>query len=135
MRKCPPFFSGTVTDQSNAAVSAAIVTAKNLGTGAIRGTMTDAGGHIYSILFAFRWAATKSSAKRRALPKQYEPACIWSLGQSAAVDMNLRVRRVEPCRITGNRRCATRSAVTTADVAGLVGERQIKDLPLNGPKL
>src|SRR5260370_22845501 len=37
--------SGTVNDQSGAALSAAKVTAKNVDTGAVRSTVTDAGGH------------------------------------------------------------------------------------------
>ena len=120
--------SGTVTDQSNAAVSAAIVTAKNLGTGAIRGTMTDAGGHYQ--FFSLPVGSYEILCKKAGFTEAVRTGVHLVVGQSAAVDMNLRVgESSQQITVTGD---APQVGVTTADVAGLVGERQIKDLPLNG---
>ena len=52
------------------------------------------------------------------------------VGQDAAADLSLRVGAVsEEVKVTGD---AAMVSVTTQDVSGLVGERQVKDLPLNG---
>ena len=52
------------------------------------------------------------------------------VGQSATVDMGLRVGEAsQQVTVQGD---ASLVGVTTADISGLVGEQQVKDLPLNG---
>ena len=52
------------------------------------------------------------------------------VGQDARVDLTLRVGAVsEEVKVTGD---AAIVSVTTQDISGLVGEQQVKDLPLNG---
>ena len=52
------------------------------------------------------------------------------VGQDARVDLTLRVGAVsEEMKVTGD---AAIVSVTTQDISGLVGEQQVKDLPLNG---
>ena len=52
------------------------------------------------------------------------------VGQDARVDLTLRLGLVsEEVKVTGD---APLVSVTTQDISGLVGERQVKDLPLNG---
>src|SRR5207247_1158595 len=52
------------------------------------------------------------------------------VGQDATVDLRLRVGQVsEQVKVSGD---APIVNLTTQDISGLVGERQVKDLPLNG---
>ena len=52
------------------------------------------------------------------------------VGQDARVDLTLLVGAMsEEMKVTGDAAIVT---VTTQDISGLVGEQQVKDLPLNG---
>jgi carboxypeptidase family protein/TonB-dependent receptor-like protein len=120
--------SGTVTDQSGAAVSSAIVTAKNLDIGASRETLSDPAG--YYQFSALPLGEYEIRARKPGFTEQVRSGVHLVLGQSAVVDIGLRVGEAsQEITVIGD---ASQVSATTADVSGLVGEQQIKDLPLNG---
>ena len=120
--------SGTVTDQSGAIVPAANVTAKNVETEAIRTTLTDAGGHYQ--FFSLPVGQYEIRSAKAGFTEAVRTGVNLAVGQLASVDMNLQVGESAQ-QVTVNAD-APLVGVTSANVAGLVGERQIKDLPLNG---
>jgi len=120
--------TGTVTDPSGAPISAAAVTAKNLETGAVRSTTTDDAGR-YLVLSLpvgqYEVRVTKAGFK-----EAIRSGIQLVIGQEARVDLNLQVGAVETQVFVASDVLLV--ATTTSDISGLVGERQIKDLPLNG---
>jgi len=133
---CVPFsaaqvsasLSGQITDPSGAAVFAASVTAKNLDTEISRTVPTDQSGR-------YRFVALPVGPYEVRVTKEGFAEGIRSgirlvIGQDATVDVGLRVGKVtEQVKVTGD---APIVNLTTQDISGLVGERQVKDLPLNG---
>jgi hypothetical protein len=120
--------SGSVTDQSGAAVLAAGVTARNLDTGLSRETVTDQAGRYQ--LFALPLGQYEVRVKKAGFAEAVRTGIRLVVGQDARVDLALRVGGVsEEVKVTGDSAIVT---VTTQDISGLVGEQQVKDLPLNG---
>ncbi len=120
--------SGTVTDQSGAAVLGASVTAKSVDTGASRNTETDANGHyLFSALSVGEY---EIRAGKAGFTEEVRTGVHLVVGQNAIVNLQVRVGQSQQ-RITVNAD-APLVGVTTADISGLVGERPVKDLPLNG---
>ena len=120
--------SGTVTDQSGATVSGAAVTVKDLETGAIRTTTTGAAGEYQE--FSLPVGRYEVRVAKQGFEEQIRTGIRLVVGQDARVDVNLSVGPVTQ-QITVNADAPLVSE-TTADVPGLVGEQQVKDLPLNG---
>ena len=120
--------SGRVTDPSGATVSGATVTAINVETGEKRGTVTDAAGHYW--LPSLPVGEYELHATKGGFQEEVRTGVRLVLGQEADVDFALKVGEVsQQFRVTAN---ALVVSTTTADAAGLVGEQQVKDLPLNG---
>jgi hypothetical protein len=120
--------SGTVTDQSGAMVSAATVTVRNVETGTDRSTVTDAQGHYQ--FFSLPVGPYEVRGAKTGFTEEIRTGVHLAVGQSATVDMNLRIgESSQQITVTED---APLVGVTTEDVAGLVGEQQIKNLPLNG---
>ncbi len=120
--------SGIVTDQSGATVPAASATARNLDTGLSRETVTDQAGR-YQI-FALPLGQYEVRVKKAGFAEAVRTGIRLVVGQDARVDLALRVGAVsEEVKVTGDSAIVT---VTTQDISGLVGEQQVKDLPLNG---
>jgi hypothetical protein len=120
--------TGVVSDGSGAPISTAAVTAKNLETGALRSATTDDAGH-YLILSLgigrYELRATKAGFR-----EAIRSGVNLGVAQEARVDLSLQVGTVETqVSVTSD---APLVATTASDISGLVGERQIKDLPLNG---
>jgi hypothetical protein len=119
---------GTVTDSSGSLVTGAAITVRNLDTGMERNVTTDSSGqyHVLSLPTGnYQIVVDKpgfSPAKRIGIHLV--------VGQDAEVDIGL-LPSGEQQQVVVN---ADASAVslTTADISGLVGEQQVKDLPLNG---
>jgi hypothetical protein len=133
---CPSFasaqvsatLSGTVTDQSGAAVPAASATVRNLDTGLSRDTVTDQAGRYQ--LFALPLGQYEVRVKKVGFAEAVRTGIRLVVGQDARVDLTLRVGAVnEEMKVTGD---AAIVSLTTQDISGLVGEQQVKDLPLNG---
>jgi len=133
---CGPFstaqvsasLSGLITDPSGAAVSAASVIAKNLDTGISRAVLTDQSGKYR--FFALPVGPYEVRVTKEGFAEGIRAGIRLVVGQDATVDLGLRVGQVsEQVKVTED---APVVDLTTKDISGLVGERQVKDLPLNG---
>ena len=120
--------SGTVTDQSGGLVSSAVVTVKNTGTGAIRNTLSDAAGHY--LVPSLPVGRYEVRGAKPGFTDEVHPSIQLAVGQSATVDINLKVGQSNQ-EVTVKTDAAMVSA-TTSPASNLVGEQQVKDLPLNG---
>src|SRR5581483_6178291 len=120
--------SGVITDPFGAAVSGATVTAKSLDTGLSRIAETAQSGR-YNF-FALPVGMYEVRVTKTGFAEAIRSGIRLVLGQEASADLSLRVGQVtEQVKVTET---AITADVTTSDISGLVGERQVKDLPLNG---
>jgi len=120
--------SGTVTDPQAATVSRANVTAKNVETGETRRTVTDDAGRYWLPLLAV--GEYELHATKQGFQEQVRSGIHLAIAQSATVDVELRIGQItDQVKIVAD---APAVSVTSADISGLVGEQQVKDLPLNG---
>jgi Carboxypeptidase regulatory-like domain len=119
---------GTVTDASGAPVPSAAVKAKNLETGMIRGSVTDEVGRylILALLVGeYEVAVTKPGFK-----DAVHTGVHLVVNQEATIDLRLEVTSVKSeVTVIGD---APMVSTSTLDISGLVGERVIRELPLNG---
>ncbi len=120
--------SGRVTDQTGAAVTGATVTAKDTETGITRATVSDAQGR-YELpdlpVGRYQVAAEKSG-----FAEAIRSGILLVVGEDATADLSLKVGNVsEQVNVVAD---ASMVNATTQDISGLVGEREIKQLPLNG---
>ena len=120
--------SGTVTDPSGGVVAAAVVTAKNTGTGTPRSTLTDAVGH-YRIS-SLSVGDYEVHAAKPGFTEEVRTGVHLVVGEDATVDLRLGVGESSQ-QVTVNAD-APLVNLATQDISGLVGERQMRDLPLNG---
>ncbi len=119
--------SGKVVDATGSPIPHASVKITSIEKGAVRTTGSDEAGNFYAPLLSvgkYRVTAEKEGFEIA------EQQVTLVLGQRASVDLTLAVAgihqsiQVEAAAFAGD--------VSTADVSGLVSERQVKDLPLNG---
>src|SRR5713226_7430686 len=119
---------GIVTDASGAPVPAATVTTKNAETGAVRSAITDDAGR-----YQFVWLAVgqyEVAVTKPGFQEAIRNGIRLVGGQEASVDLKLQVSAVKAeVWVTGD---APIVSTSTRDISGLVGEQQVKDLPLNG---
>src|SRR6266446_5450962 len=120
--------TGTVTDQSGAPISAAAVTAKNLETAAVRTATTDDAGRY--LLLSLPVGQHEVRVTKAGFKEAVRSGIQLVIGQEAKVDLNLQVGAVETQVIVNSDVLLVSTA--TSDISGLVGARQIKELPLNG---
>ncbi len=120
--------SGTVADLSGALVAGAIVTGKNTDTGLARTAVTDNTGRyeLFSLPVGIYEIHVNQSGFREAIRTGINLA----LGQDAEVNVVLRLGEAST-KVKVNEDAPVVST-TTADISGLIGEKQVKDLPLNG---
>ena len=127
--RCRPAFREPSPINPAQSFPARNVTAKNVDTGAARSTVTDAERPL-SVLLRCRWASTRFEAAKPGSRRRCAPAFIWWWARAPPWICNLRVgESSQQVTVNGD---APLVGVTTADISGLVGEQQIKDLPLNG---
>ena len=120
--------SGTVTDASGQAVTDASVTARNVDTGVERSTATDARGHYEFV--AIPLGAYEVSASKQGFAQAVRTGINVVVNENGNVNLVLKIGSVnQQITVTGD---APLVSVTTQDISGLVGEQQVKDLPLNG---
>jgi len=120
--------SGTVEDQSGGVIVAATVTAKDIDLGTSRTTVTDSSGR-YAIP-----SLTVGNYEVRASKAGFQEAVRTGIhlvvNQDATVDFRLPVgQSSQQITVQGD---APMVSTATEDVSGLVSERQIESLPLNG---
>jgi hypothetical protein len=120
--------NGTVADTTGAVISGATVRVKNLELGTARIVVTDSQG---------RYAAPslvvgkyEVSAEQQGFRTEVKTGITLAIGQRAEVNLMLEVGGVQQSISVDE--TALQLAVTTADFSGLVGEAQVKELPLNG---
>ncbi len=120
--------SGRVTDQSGATVSGATVTATNLDTGITRTVVTDSSGRYE--LVALPIGRYEVRAKKEGFAEQIRTGILLVVGEDANADLRLQVGKVtEQVKVVADVPIVN---ATTQDISGLVGEKEIKALPLNG---
>jgi len=120
--------SGTVNDPSGAAVSGAAISAINVDTGAVRTTISNDAGR-YEVL-SLPAGEYEVHAKKQGFSEEVRKGIELAVGQDVTSSLTLQLGAVtEQVVVTEN---APIVNLTTADISGLVGERQVKDLPLNG---
>lgn len=120
--------TGTVRDASGAAIPQADITVRNLETGAVRKVASDGEGHYAAPSVPVgRYEVT---AEKDGFSTATRSGVNLVIGQSAVVDLSLAVGTV-------NEQVAVTDAPqtlnpTTQQISGLVSEKQVKELPLNG---
>jgi Carboxypeptidase regulatory-like domain len=119
---------GVVSDASGGAIPGVAIRVKNVETGAERNQLTDeAGRYEAASLPVGRYQVRAEKAGFRSEERN---GISLVLGQRESVDLVLQVGDVR--QTVQVEAVPTAIAVTTEDVSGLVGERQVKELPLNG---
>jgi hypothetical protein len=120
--------SGRVVDPSGAVVSGATVTATSLETGFARSAVTNQSG-MYELL-ALPVGRYQVSAQKDGFAVEVRTGLLLVLGQNATIDFSLKVGQVaEQVKVEADAAMVT---ATTEDISGLVGEKEVKALPLNG---
>jgi len=120
--------SGKVQDASGAGIPGAILTVKSLETGATRNATTDDSGN-YRIT-SLPLGPQEVHAEKQGFSAGVRTGIALSVAQEAVVDIKLAVGNIAQ-KVTVSSELPLVDT-TTASVSGLVGERQIKELPLNG---
>lgn len=120
--------AGTVTDPSGAAIAGVDVTVRNAETGAARALVTGGDGRYQAV--ALPVGAYELRAKKPGFKEEVRSDVQLAVGEMAIVDLTLQIGEIsQQVKVSSD---APLVSTTTADISGLVGERQVKDLPLNG---
>ena len=120
--------SGKVEDPSGGGVSGATVTVKSLETGATRVVATDDAGNFRAISLPLGPQEVK--AEKQGFKAKVRTGINLAVGQQAVVNLRLEVGDfVQQTTVSDETPIVN---TTTDSVSGVVGERQVKELPLNG---
>jgi hypothetical protein len=120
--------SGTVSDSSGGAVAGATVTIRNTETGSGRSVSTDEAGRYNAASLGV--GTYDLQAEKPGFRSNSRTGVTLAVGQREDIPFALQVGDVhQTVEVPSN---PTVVAVTTDDISGLVSERQVKDLPLNG---
>jgi hypothetical protein len=120
--------NGTVSDETGAVIAGADVKVKNVETGAVRTLSTDSAGHYEAA--ALPVGQYEVDAEHTGFRPEARTGITLVIGQRAQVDIKLALG--ENKQSINVEDTALELAVTTAEFSGLVGETQVKNLPLNG---
>ncbi|HML17170.1 MAG TPA: carboxypeptidase regulatory-like domain-containing protein [Bryobacteraceae bacterium] len=120
--------SGKVEDASGAAIGGATVTVKSLETGATRVATTDESGNFRALSLPLGPQEVK--AEKQGFKSAIRTGIRLEVGQEAVVNFKLDVGELVQ-QVTVSEEVPVVNT-TTAPVSGVVGEREVKDLPLNG---
>lgn len=120
--------SGSVVDPSGSAVVGVAVTIHNVETGMLRNTTTDDAGHYQ--LRALPVGVYEVVVRKQGFAEEVRTGVRLAVGQDAIVDLSLRIGKIDQrVQVSAD---APMVSTTTQDISGLVTEKQIKGLPLNG---
>ncbi len=120
--------SGRVIDPAGATVSGAEVTAKNVETGGTRSATTDDAGQFWVPSLAV--GEYELHIGKQGFQEEVRGGIHLAVGQQAVVEFALRVGTIsDQVKVIAD---APVVNVTPSDASGVVGEQQVKDLPLNG---
>jgi hypothetical protein len=120
--------SGTITDATGGFLPGASVTVRNLETGSFRLITADDSGRY--VATALEVGPYEIRAEKTGFRPEVKTAITLVVGQHAEIDLTLIVGPVQEAVVV--QEVSPTVSVTTQDISGLVGERQVKDLPLNG---
>lgn len=120
------FISGIATDATGGAIPHATIKIINTEKGAVRTIFTDDAGRYEAPLLA---VGTYEVSAEKAGFNTAKRNITLVLGQHATVDLTLSLAGIHQTIVV---EAGFVPDVTTADVSGLVNDRQVKDLPLNG---
>ena len=120
--------SGRVEDASGGVVSGATITVKSLETGATRIVTTDSAGDFR--VLALPLGPQEVKAEKTGFRAVVRTGINLEVGQEATVHLRLEVGEVVQQIIVSEDAPVVNT--TIASVSGIVGEREVKDLPLNG---
>jgi hypothetical protein len=120
--------SGTITDATGGFLAGASVTVRNLETNSLRIVAADEAGRYFAP--SLEIGLYEIRAEKTGFRPEVRTGITLVVGQHAEVDLTLIVGPVQEAVIVQEDSPAV--SVTTQDISGLVGERQVKDLPLNG---
>ena len=120
--------SGTVRDDSGAGLPGAAVLVKNTETGAVRTLVTDENGRYSAPSISI--GQYQVTASKEGFNSQRKTGIDLVVGQTTVVDLTLPVGELKQA-ITVEE-AAPAVNLSTQQISGLVSERQVKDLPLNG---
>ena len=120
--------SGRVTDSTGGVVTEATVTANDLDTGVSRTVITSQVGQYEMV--ALPVGHYEVRATKQGYAERIRTGVVLVVGQDATADFVLQVGEVkEQVAVTEDTPIVN---VSTQDISGLVGEKQVKELPLNG---
>ncbi len=120
--------NGAVFDPTGVGVPGAVVKIKNLETGTQREIETDSDGRYHA--FSLAVGLYELAADKPGFRTERRTGISLVVGQHAEIDLHLQVGDVrQTIEVSSAPLVVT---VSTEEMSGLVGERQIKDLPLNG---
>jgi len=119
---------GIITDPSGAAVASAAVATRNTETGVTRSASSEADG---TYLFLGLPVGTyEITASKSGFQDSAHSGIHLNVNEEVSVDLRLQVNSVKAAvTVSGDAPIVT---TTTSDISGLVGTREIKQLPLNG---
>jgi len=120
--------SGTVQDGSGAMVNGATITVKSLETGAVRTVTTNAAGEFR--VLALPLGPQEVKAEKTSFKASVRTGISLEVGQELVVNFQLELGEVvQEVTVSGADPVVN---TTTSSVSGMVGEQEVKDLPLNG---
>ena len=120
--------TGTVNDASGAVVPVTTVTVRHLESGLVRTAETDANGN-YTVL-SLPIGQYEVTVEKAGFKQAVRRGITLVVGQQAVVAVTLEVGEVQQqVTVTGE---APLVNTTLSSTSGLVGEKEVKDLPLNG---
>jgi Carboxypeptidase regulatory-like domain/TonB-dependent Receptor Plug Domain len=120
--------SGRIEDPSGSPVNGASITVKSLETGATRVVRTNAEGEFTASPLPL--GAQEMKVEKTGFKAAVRSGISLQLGQNAVVNLRLEVGDVQQ-QVTVSEE-APLVNTTTSPVSGLVGEKEVKELPLNG---
>jgi carboxypeptidase family protein len=118
---------GTITDPSGSQIPGATVKVKSLETGAIRTLVTDDSGRYEAPLLS---VGSYEVSGEKAGFQGFKTQVNLVVGQRATVNLTLTLAEFQ--QSVQVQETALTLDSTTTDISGLVGEREVKELPLNG---
>src|ERR1700687_4781097 len=120
--------SGVVQDQSGAVIAGAMVTIRNVDTGAVRTLTSDAGGRYLAPDLAL--GSYEVQGQQSGFQTEVRSGMTLTVGRESVVNLALKGGQIsDKVTITAE---APLVESTTSAMSSLVGERTIRDLPLNG---
>ena len=120
--------TGVVADTTGAVIVGANIKVKNVENGTVRAIASDSSGRYDAASLPV--GKYEVSAEHSGFRTEVKTGIALAIGQRVEVNLLLDVGSTQ--QSISVEETAMQLAVTTADFSGLVGESQVKDLPLNG---